>query len=110
GQPHQAGPLVFSFAHARSHTSIRSIFQFVTSQEADHEVVIDGSGSLGIASSGPGIATSVFAGSAHNTDQAGWHRLDCRDRASQGCCPNNPPGTVPLPRFRPDLSEDSLFL
>ena len=30
GRPHQAGPFVFMFAHARSHIAIRSTFQFVT--------------------------------------------------------------------------------
>ena len=41
GRPHQAGPFVFTFAHARSHTAIRSIFQFVTPEPFDHEVVIE---------------------------------------------------------------------
>jgi hypothetical protein len=60
GQPHQAGPLVFSFAHARSHTSIRSIFQFVTPSPNYHELVIQIE-RPGIARSGSGIATSAFA-------------------------------------------------
>jgi hypothetical protein len=40
GRPHQAGPFFFTFAHARSYIAIRSIFQFVTASESDHEVVI----------------------------------------------------------------------
>src|SRR6185437_7772223 len=40
GRPHQAGPLVFTLAHARSQVSIRSIYQFVTCQTSNHEVVI----------------------------------------------------------------------
>jgi hypothetical protein len=41
GRPHQAGPFVLTFAHTRSHTAIRSIFQFVTPRASDHEVVIE---------------------------------------------------------------------
>src|SRR5439155_15103168 len=39
GRQHQAGPFVFTFAHARSYIAIRSIFQFVTAAGTDHEVV-----------------------------------------------------------------------
>jgi hypothetical protein len=39
GRPHQVGPFFITFAHARSHIAIRSIFQFVTSKALNHEVV-----------------------------------------------------------------------
>jgi hypothetical protein len=40
GRPHQVGPFFVTFAHARSHTAIRLIFQFVTSELFNHEFVI----------------------------------------------------------------------
>jgi hypothetical protein len=40
GRPHQAGPFVIPFAQERSYPAIRSIFQFVTSGQSDHELVI----------------------------------------------------------------------
>ncbi len=40
GRPHQAGPFTLTFAHARSQLAIRSIFQFVTPGDDDHEVVM----------------------------------------------------------------------
>jgi hypothetical protein len=58
GRPHQAGPFVLTFAHARSHTAIRSIFQFVTPEDLDHEVVIKISGHNGIAPSDLGSAAT----------------------------------------------------
>ena len=61
GRPHQPGPFVFTFAHARSHTAIRSIFQFVTPGDLTHEVVIVVPGGIAIVAPGPAIAAPDFA-------------------------------------------------
>src|ERR1700738_4850252 len=110
GRPHQAGPFVLTFAHARSHNAIRSIIQFVTLESADHEVVIEPwrhrdrripagngddemySGRL-IASFGPADTRRPDSRTISRTDGSG---LRARPTA--------------LPCFRPDSPEDSLFL
>jgi hypothetical protein len=83
GQPHQAGPLVFTFAHARSHASFRSFFQFVTPPAIDHEFVINIGQGLD-RSIGSGIATKDFIPRLITLIAAADTRSDCSRVLSKG--------------------------
>ena len=98
GRPHQAGPFVLTFAHARSHTAIRSIFQFVTPKDRDHEVVIEIAGDIDTVAPRFGIRdTEIRIGrlltSIRSADTRRVDTKTIRERIVSKCSP--------LPCFRP---------
>jgi hypothetical protein len=51
-----------------------------------------------------------FLREAHNIDRSGWHPPMFPQRFREGVIANGSSGATPLPPFRPDSPEDSLFL